>query len=267
MGIRDYFVKTGFRKATLGLSGGIDSAITVVLAVRALGAENVRVLLLPSKYSSQHSIADAQQLAENLDIEYDIVNIQSAVDEFETGLSQVFTGTTPDVTEENIQARRRGIYLMAISNKFGYILLNTSNKSECAVGYGTLYGDMNGGLAVLGDVYKLDVFKLAHFINRESEIIPVNTIAKPPSAELRPDQKDTDSLPEYHDLDRMLFSYIEMNMSPKEIVAKGFDEAVVNRVIRMVNINEYKRFQAAPILRISSKAFGFGRRMPLVAKF
>ncbi|GAB1453888.1 NAD+ synthase [Draconibacterium sp.] len=267
LGIRDYFVKTGFRKATLGLSGGIDSAITVVLAVRALGAENVRVLLLPSKYSSQHSIADAQQLAENLDIEYDIVNIQSAVDEFETGLSQVFTGTTPDVTEENIQARARGIYLMAISNKFGYILLNTSNKSECAVGYGTLYGDMNGGLAVLGDVYKLDVFKLAHFINRESEIIPVNTIAKPPSAELRPEQKDTDSLPEYHDLDRMLFSYIEMNMSPKEIVAKGFDEAVVNRVIRMVNINEYKRFQAAPILRISSKAFGFGRRMPLVAKF
>jgi len=267
LGIRDYFKKMGFSKATLGLSGGIDSAITVVLAVRALGAENVRVLLMPSKYSSDHSVDDARQLAENLGIQYDLVNIQSSVDEFENGLVPLFKGTKPDVTEENIQARARGIYLMAISNKFGHILLNTTNKSECAVGYGTLYGDMNGGLAVLGDVYKMDVFKLAHFINRNSEIIPVNTITKPPSAELRPDQKDTDSLPEYHDLDRMLFSYIEMNMSPKEIVAQGFEEAVVNRVIRMVNINEYKRFQAAPILRISSKAFGFGRRMPLVARY
>ena len=267
LGIHDYFRKMGFRKATLGLSGGIDSAITVVLAVRALGAENVRVLLMPSKYSSDHSVEDARQLAENLGVKYDIVNIQSAVDEFETALSPLFAGTSPDITEENIQARARGIYLMAISNKFGHILLNTTNKSECAVGYGTLYGDMNGGLAVLGDVYKMDVFKLAYFINRENEIIPVNTITKPPSAELRPDQKDTDSLPEYHDLDRMLFSYIEMNMSPKEIVAQGFEEAVVNRVIRMVNMNEYKRFQAAPILRISSKAFGFGRRMPLVAKY
>ncbi len=267
LGIRDYFGKMGFRKATLGLSGGIDSAITVVLAVRALGADNIRVLLMPSKYSSDHSVEDARQLAENLDIEYNIVNIQSAVDEFETALSPLFADTSPDITEENIQARARGIYLMAVSNKFGYILLNTTNKSECAVGYGTLYGDMNGGLAVLGDVYKQDVFKLAHFINHESEIIPVNTITKPPSAELRPDQKDSDSLPEYADLDRMLFSYIEMNMSPKEIVAQGFEEAIVNRVIRMVNMNEYKRFQAAPILRISSKAFGFGRRMPLVAKY
>ena len=267
LGIRDYFGKIGFIKATLGLSGGIDSAITAVLAVRALGAENVRVLLMPSKYSSDHSIEDARQLAENLNIEYDIINIQSAVDEFETGLVPLFKGTNPDVTEENIQARARGIYLMAISNKFGHILLNTTNKSECAVGYGTLYGDMNGGLAVLGDVYKMDVFKLAHFINRENEIIPINTITKPPSAELRPDQKDSDSLPEYHDLDRMLFSYIEMNMSPKEIIEQGFDEKTVARVIRLVNMNEYKRFQAAPILRISSKAFGFGRRMPLVAKY
>lgn len=267
LGIRDYFEKMGFKKATLGLSGGIDSAVTVVLAVRALGAENVRVLLMPSKYSSDHSVDDARQLAENLGIKYDIINIQSAVDEFETALSPLFAGTSTDITEENIQARARGIYLMAISNKFGHILLNTTNKSECAVGYGTLYGDMNGGLAVLGDVYKMDVFKLAHFINRESEIIPINTIVKPPSAELRPDQKDSDSLPEYIDLDRILFSYIEMNMSPKEIIKQGFDETVVNRVIRMVNINEYKRFQAAPILRISSKAFGFGRRMPLVAKY
>ncbi len=267
LGIRDYFGKMGFRKATLGLSGGIDSALTLVLAVRALGTENIRVLLMPSKYSSDHSVDDARQLAENLGVQYDIVNIQSSVDAFETGLASLFTGTTPDVTEENIQARARGIYLMAISNKFGHILLNTTNKSECAVGYGTLYGDMNGGLAVLGDVYKMDVFRLSNFINREKEIIPQNTITKPPSAELRPDQKDSDSLPEYHDLDRMLFGYIEMNLSPKEIVAMGFDEKVVNRVIRMVNMNEYKRFQAAPILRISSKAFGFGRRMPLVAKY
>jgi NAD+ synthase (glutamine-hydrolysing) len=267
LGIRDYFRKIGFQKATLGLSGGIDSALTLVLAVRALGAENLRVLLMPSKYSSQHSVDDARQLAENLGIQYDIVNIQEAVDAFENGLSPLFTGTTPDVTEENIQARARGIYLMAISNKFGHILLNTTNKSECAVGYGTLYGDMNGGLAVLGDVYKMDVFKMSNFINREKEIIPWNTITKPPSAELRPDQKDSDSLPEYHDLDRMLFGYIEMNLSPKEIVEMGFDESVVNRVIRMVNMNEYKRFQAAPILRVSSKAFGFGRRMPLVARY
>jgi len=267
LGIRDYFKKMGFRKATLGLSGGIDSAVTLVLAVHALGAENVRVLLMPSKYSSVHSVDDARQLAENLKVKYDVVNIQSAVDAFEKGLIPLFTGTTPDVTEENIQARARGIYLMAISNKFGHILLNTTNKSECAVGYGTLYGDMNGGLAVLGDVYKMDVFKLSHFMNRDNEIIPENTITKPPSAELRPDQKDSDSLPEYHDLDKMLFSYIEMNMSPKEIIQLGFDENVVTRVIRMVNINEYKRFQAAPILRISSKAFGFGRRMPLVARY
>ncbi len=267
LGIGDYFRKMGFTRATLGLSGGIDSAITVVLAVKALGAENVRVLLLPSKYSSNHSIEDAWQLAENLGIQYEIVKIQPAVDAFEAALKPIFGGTSPGVTEENIQARARGIYLMAISNKFGHILLNTTNKSESAVGYGTLYGDMNGGLAVLGDVYKTDIFKMARLINRDKEIIPENTIIKPPSAELRPDQKDTDSLPEYHDLDRMLFGYIEMNLSPKEIVDMGFDEKVVNRVIRMVNMNEYKRFQAAPILRISSKAFGFGRRMPLVAKY
>lgn len=267
LGIGDYFRKMGFTRATLGLSGGIDSAITVVLAVKALGAENVRVLLLPSKYSSDHSVEDARQLAENLGIQFEVVKIQPAVDAFEAALSPLFAGTLPGVTEENIQARARGIYLMAISNKFGHILLNTTNKSESAVGYGTLYGDMNGGLAVLGDVYKTDIFKMARFINRDREIIPENTIVKPPSAELRPDQKDTDSLPEYHDLDRMLFGYIEMNLSPKEIVDMGFDEKVVNRVIRMVNMNEYKRFQAAPILRVSSKAFGFGRRMPLVAKY
>jgi len=267
LGIRDYFRKMGFKKATLGLSGGIDSAVVVVLAVRALGAENVRVLLLPSKYSSDHSIDDARTLAKNLNIQYEIVNIQSAVDSFEQELAPLFEGRKPDVTEENIQARTRGIYMMAISNKFGHILLNTTNKSESAVGYGTLYGDMNGGLAVLGDVYKLEVYRLARFINKEGEIIPENTIVKPPSAELRPDQKDTDSLPEYEELDEMLFNYIELNKSPKEIAALGVDEEVVRRVIRMVNTNEYKRFQSAPILRVSSKAFGFGRKMPLVAKY
>lgn len=267
LGIRDYFGKMGFSQATLGLSGGIDSAVTAVLAVEALGKENVRVLLMPSKYSSGHSVDDAKQLAENLGIQYEIVKIQDAVDEFEKELSPLFKGTEPGVTEENIQARARGIFVMALSNKFGHILLNTTNKSESAVGYGTLYGDMNGGLAVLGDVYKTDVFKMARFMNREQEVIPENTIVKPPSAELRPDQKDTDSLPEYDVLDEILFSFIELNLSPKEIVAKGFDEKEVNRVIRMVNINEYKRFQAAPILRVSSKAFGFGRKMPLVARY
>jgi NAD+ synthase (glutamine-hydrolysing) len=267
LGIRDYFVKTGFKQATLGLSGGIDSAVTAVLAVSALGAENVRVLLMPSKYSSGHSLEDARQLAENLKIEYDIVNIQGAVDEFEIGLSPLFKGTEPGITEENIQARARGIYVMAISNKFGHILLNTSNKSESAVGYGTLYGDMNGGLSVLGDVYKTDVFKIARYINRNKEIIPENSIVKPPSAELHPNQKDTDSLPDYDILDGILFRFIELNQSPAEISEQGFDRGTVNKVIRMVNTNEYKRFQAPPILRVSSKAFGFGRKMPLVAKY
>jgi NAD+ synthase (glutamine-hydrolysing) len=267
LGIRDYFQKMGFKQATLGLSGGIDSAVTAVLAVRALGPENVRVLLLPSKYSSDHSVEDARQLAENLGIRYDIVKIQRAVDEFEKELAPLFEGTQSGIAEENIQARARGIYLMAISNKFGHILLNTTNKSECAVGYGTLYGDMNGGLAVLGDVYKTDVFQMARFMNVHNEIIPENTIVKPPSAELRPDQKDTDSLPEYEILDEILFSFIELNQSPGEIENKGFDPEVVKKVIRMVNINEYKRFQAAPILRVSSKAFGFGRKMPLVARY
>jgi NAD+ synthase (glutamine-hydrolysing) len=267
LGIRDYFGKTGFHTATLGLSGGIDSAVTAVLAVKALGSENVRVLLMPSKFSSEHSLTDAIALSENLGIRYDIVNIQGAVDRFNAGLEPLFKGLHFDVTEENIQARTRGVYVMALSNKFGSILLNTTNKSECAVGYGTLYGDMNGGLAVLGDVYKTDIFKLARFINCDREIIPENTIIKPPSAELKPGQKDTDSLPEYSILDQILFQYIEMNKSPEEIVLLGFNENMVNRVIHMVNINEYKRFQAAPIIRVSSKAFGFGRKMPLVAKY
>lgn len=267
LGIRDYFTKMGFKKATLGLSGGIDSALVLVLAVQALGKENVRVLLMPSRYSSDHSIDDALQLAKNLDIQYEIIPIQPMVDSFEQSLSDVFANLQNDITEENIQARTRGILLMAISNKFGNILLNTTNKSECAVGYGTLYGDMNGGLSVLGDVYKTDIFKMANWINRDREIIPINTIQKPPSAELRPDQKDSDSLPDYEILDQILFDYIELNLSPDEIIAKGFDESTVLKTVKMVNTNEYKRFQAPPILRISSKAFGFGRRMPLVARY
>jgi len=267
LGIRDYFTKMGFKKATLGLSGGIDSALVSVLAVEALGKENVRVLLMPSRYSSDHSINDALHLANNLDIQYENIPIQPMVDSFEQGLSDVFANLQSDITEENIQARTRGILLMAISNKFGNILLNTTNKSECAVGYGTLYGDMNGGLSVLGDVYKTDIFKMANWINRDREIIPFNTILKPPSAELRPDQKDSDSLPDYDILDQILFDYIELNLSPEEIIAKGFERSTVLRTVKMVNTNEYKRFQAPPILRISSKAFGFGRRMPLVARY
>jgi NAD+ synthase (glutamine-hydrolysing) len=267
LGIKDYFLKMGFRKATLGLSGGIDSALVLVLAVEALGSENVRVLLMPSRYSSDHSVEDALQLARTLGVQHEIITIQPVVDSFEQSLAPVFAGTKSDVTEENIQARTRGILLMAISNKFGHILLNTTNKSECAVGYGTLYGDMNGGLSILGDVYKTDVFRMARWINRDREIIPENTILKPPSAELRPDQKDSDSLPDYDTLDQILFNYIELNMSPDEIIAKGFDSATVLKTVKMVNQNEYKRFQAPPIIRVSSKAFGFGRRMPLVAKY
>jgi len=257
----------GFSKATLGLSGGIDSAVTVVLAVEALGKENVRVLLLPSQYSSDHSINDAVDLANNLGIEYNIVPIKEIFNSCNFLMSPIFEGKEADVTEENIQARIRGTLLMALSNKFGHILLNTSNKSEAAVGYGTLYGDMNGGLSVLGDVYKTDVFKLARYMNRNGEVVPENTIVKPPSAELRPDQKDSDSLPDYDVLDAILFRYIEKNQSPKEIIEAGFAEDVVNKAVRLVNMNEYKRFQTAPTLRISSKAFGIGRRMPLVAKY
>lgn len=266
-GIRDYFSKMGFTKATLGLSGGIDSAVTVALAEKALGKENVRVLLLPSQYSSDHSIKDAVDLANNLGIQYDIVPIKEIFNTYSLMMSPLFKGKEEDVTEENMQARIRGTLLMALSNKYGHILLNTSNKSEAAVGYGTLYGDMNGGLSVLGDVYKTDVFKLARYINRISEVIPENTIVKPPSAELRPDQKDSDSLPDYDVLDAILFKYIEKHESPADIIADGFDEATVKKAVRLVNMNEYKRFQTAPTLRVSGKAFGMGRRMPLVAKY
>lgn len=267
MGLRNYFQKLGFTKAILGLSGGIDSALTSALAAEALGPENVYNVLLPSKFSSDHSINDSVKLCENLGMPYDIIKIEEAVDAFENTLKPYFKDLPFDIAEENIQARARGVILMALSNKFGYILLNTSNKSEAAVGYGTLYGDMNGGLSVIGDVYKTQAYELSRFINRNGEIIPENIITKPPSAELRPDQKDSDSLPEYDILDKILYEYIEQRKGPKEIVAMGFEKALVDRILKLVNTNEYKRYQTPPMLRISTKAFGMGRRMPIVAKY
>ncbi|MCK4701388.1 MAG: NAD+ synthase, partial [Bacteroidales bacterium] len=267
MGLRDYFYKMNFGKAILGLSGGIDSAVSLAIATEALGKKNIKALLLPSMYSSEHSITDAVSLADNLQTDYNIVPIEPMFEDFKQSLKPLFRGLPDNTTEENIQARIRGVLLMAISNKFGHILLNTSNKSEAAVGYGTLYGDMAGGLSVLGDVYKSEVYKLARFINRNKEIIPESTILKPPSAELKHDQKDTDSLPDYEILDNILFLYIEKQMSSDEITKNGFDNKLVRKIIHLVNINEYKRYQAPPILRISSKAFGAGRRMPLVARY
>jgi NAD+ synthase (glutamine-hydrolysing) len=266
-GIRDYFAKTGFKKCIIGLSGGIDSAVCICLAKEALGHENVRALMMPSRYSSEHSVTDSVSLAKNIAVDYDIISIEKPFAAFEEMLALFFKGRKSDVTEENIQARVRAILLMAFSNKFGYILLNTSNKSEAAVGYGTLYGDMAGGLSVIGDVYKTDVYKLARYINRDREIIPENIIRKPPSAELRPGQLDTDSLPEYRILDSILYQYIELQRPADEIELEDFGESVVERVLRLINYNEYKRCQAPPILRISSKAFGVGRKMPIVAKY
>lgn len=267
LGIRDYFKKLGFKKAILGLSGGIDSALVLQLAVEALGNENVFCLLLPSQFSSQHSIDDAVQLCSNLKVKYETISIQPIFEKLQAQTEPFFKSLPFNVAEENMQARARGILLMAFSNKFAYILLNTTNKSEAAVGYGTLYGDMCGGISVLGDVYKTQVYELAHWINRNKEIIPENIIAKAPSAELRPNQKDSDSLPEYDLLDRILFAYIEQCKDALEIIAEGYDEATVKRVLNMVNMNEWKRFQAAPILRISPKAFGMGRRMPIEGNY
>jgi NAD+ synthase (glutamine-hydrolysing) len=266
-GISDYFTKLGFSSAIIGLSGGIDSALTTVLAAEALGVDQVRVLLMPSRFSSDHSVSDSVELAKNLGIRYDIVPIHKPYNAFVQELHPLFENRPFDIAEENMQSRCRGLMLMALSNKFGHILLNTTNKSEMAVGYGTLYGDLAGGLSILGDVYKTEVFSLAKWINQDAEIIPQNIIDKPPSAELRPDQKDTDSLPEYDLLDRILYQYIEKRRDPKMIIRQGFDEKVVRRVIRLVNINEFKRHQTAPVLRVSTKAFGMGRRMPIVAKY
>jgi NAD+ synthase (glutamine-hydrolysing) len=267
LGIRDYFRKMGFSKATLGASGGIDSAVVQALAVKALGKENVHVLLMPSQFSSGHSVSDAEQLSKNLDNRYDIVPIKEVYESFINSLQPLFKKLPFSVAEENIQSRARGNLLMAVANKFGYILLNTSNKSELATGYGTLYGDMAGGLSVLGDLYKMQVYALARYINRKEEIIPNNILTKEPSAELRPNQKDSDSLPDYPILDRVLYQYIELRQGPKEIIAQGYDATLVNRILRLVNMNEYKRNQFCPIIRVSSKAFGVGRRLPIVAKY
>jgi NAD+ synthase (glutamine-hydrolysing) len=267
LGIRDYFRKMGFTKAILGASGGIDSAVTQVLAAHALGKENVTALLLPSQFSSSHSVEDAEMLSKKLGSPHHVLPIRNIFESFLTELRPVYKDLPFGLAEENIQARTRGNLLMAVANKFNYILLNTSNKSELATGYGTLYGDMAGGLSVLGDVYKTQVYALAKYLNREKVIIPPNIINKAPSAELRPNQKDSDSLPEYDILDRVLFEYIEQRNGPKEIKAKGYDAAVVDRVLKLVNTNEYKRKQFCPILRISYKAFGVGRRMPVVGKY
>ena len=269
LGVRDYAHKTGFKQALLGLSGGIDSALTAVIAVEALGAANVLGLSLPSAISSAHSREDAQTLATNLGIRYETVHIRDVVCEAETALWHLFAQRhrAPDATEENIQARARGLLLMAVSNKFGALLLSTGNKSELAVGYCTLYGDMCGGLAVISDVFKMQVYALARWINREKEIIPQRTIDKPPSAELRPDQTDQDSLPPYDVLDAILKGYIEDGLGRRELIAQGFAEAVVNDVARRVDLNEYKRKQAAPGLKITPLAFGVGRRIPIVQKY
>lgn len=267
MGIREYFEKMGFRKAIVASSGGIDSALTLALACEALGAENVHAILMPSQFSTGHSVDDAVKLSENLKNRYDIIPIKPIYDSFESSLQPLFEGLPFGIAEENIQSRTRGNLVMAIANKFNYILLNTSNKSELATGYGTLYGDMAGGLAVLGDVYKMQVFALCRYINRNEEIIPENIITKPPSAELRPDQKDSDSLPEYNILDAIIYQYVELRKSPQDLIEAGFEAALVKRVIGMINRNEYKRNQFCPIIRVSPKSFGLGRRMPIVGKY
>jgi len=267
LGIRDYFRKLGFTDAVLGLSGGIDSAVVLCLAAEALGKDHVRTLLLPSPYSSQHSVDDAVALSNNLGTQYDTVPITSTYESLRADLDPVFGAMPSGLADENLQARIRGVLLMGMTNRYGSILLNTSNKSEAAVGYGTIYGDMNGGLSVIGDLYKTEVYELAHHINRNGEVIPEHIITKAPSAELRPDQKDSDSLPDYAILDRILYHYIEERKGPTEIIALGHDAALVARILRLVNINEYKRYQTPPTLRVSRKAFGMGRRMPIVGKY
>lgn len=266
-GIRDYFGKMGFKKAVLGSSGGIDSAVVQALMSDAIGSENVHAVLMPSQYSSDGSVSDARLLSEQLGNTYTIIPIENAFRAFESGLSDLFKGLPFSLAEENIQARSRAVYLMAISNKLGYILVNTSNKSEMSVGYSTLYGDMCGSLSILGDVFKTEVYALANYINKDKNRIPDTIIHKAPSAELRPDQKDSDSLPEYDILDTILKLYIEEQIDPELIIQQGIDREVVNKVIRLVNNSEYKRFQAPPILRVSKKAFGRGRVMPLVSKW
>lgn len=267
LGIRDYFSKMGFKKAILGLSGGIDSAVVYALAIEALGNENVLGVMLPSEFSSNHSISDSELLAQNLNGQIAKISIENVFQTFLQALKPFFDGLPFNLAEENIQSRSRAVLLMAMANKLGYILLNTSNKSEAAVGYGTLYGDMCGGISVIGDVYKTRVYELARYINRSKEIIPENILTKAPSAELRPNQKDSDSLPDYAILDQILESYIEDRKSRKQLLTEGFEPELIERVLLMVNQNEWKRFQTPPILRVSSKAFGLGRRMPIVGRY
>ncbi len=267
LGIKDYFQKQNFPKSILGLSGGIDSAAVLCLAVKALGKENVLPVLMPSQFSSLESVTDSLALCKNLGVHHELIPIEPIFEEYIHTLRRQFKDLPQNIAEENIQARIRGMILMALSNKFGHILLNTSNKSEIAVGYGTLYGDMCGGLCVIGDVYKTEVYELANHINAEKEIIPNAIITKAPSAELRLDQKDSDSLPEYHTLDPILYQYIEQRKSPHELIDMGNDSALVKRILKLVNTNEYKRYQAPPILRVSPKAFGQGRRLPIVGKY
>ena len=264
LGLKDYAAKTGFKKALVGLSGGIDSALVTYIAVQAFGNENVHVVMMPSQYSSKGSITDSEKLIENLQISSETIPIESVFNEFLKALSASFQNTKPDVTEENLQARIRGTLLMALSNKFGYLLCTTGNKSEMAVGYATLYGDMNGALAVIADVYKTQVYKIANFINKDKEIIPQTIIDKAPSAELRPDQKDEDSLPPYKVLDQILQLYLEEYKEIEEISKAIGDKELVKKYLRMVDRNEFKRKQAAPVLRVSKKAFGYGRRFPIV---
>lgn len=267
LGTRDYLHKCGFRKALLGLSGGIDSALVAAIAVEALGAENVQGIGMPSEFSSSGSVSDAEQLARNLGIAFSVVPIRGIYDAFSKELEPFFAGSTFGVAEENIQPRARGTVLMALSNKTGSLVLTTGNKSEMAVGYCTLYGDMVGALAVIADLYKTEVYALSRYANREREIIPEATLTKPPSAELRPGQKDTDSLPPYEVLDPILEAYIENYGSAEEIAAEQkVDVELVRHVIRLVEIAEYKRQQAAPVLKVTKKAFGMGRRFPIAAR-
>ncbi len=263
-GLKEYCSKLGFKKVLVGLSGGMDSALVTCIAVEALGAENVNVILLPSKYSSEGSVKDSETLIKNLKIQSNNVSIQPVVDETFYQLQPVFKDNIKPLTEENLQARVRGLYLMAYSNNFGNLLLTTGNKSEMAVGYCTLYGDMCGGLAVIADVYKTDVYRIANYVNREKEIIPQVIIDKAPSAELKPNQTDQDTLPPYELLDKILRMYLEENKEYNEIKEIIGNDELVKRVLRMVDMNEFKRNQSAPALRVSSKAFGFGRRFPIV---
>jgi NAD+ synthetase len=269
LGLQDYVRKCGFKSVVLGLSGGIDSALTAAIAVDALGKDKVVGVSMPSRFSSEHSISDARQLAKNLGIEFHIVPIKSIHEAYEQTLAPAFAGKERDVTEENLQARIRGALLMAFSNKFNHLLLTTGNKSEVAVGYCTLYGDMCGGLAVISDVPKTTVWELSRFVNARAgrELIPNNSITKVPSAELRPNQTDQDSLPPYEILDAILHRYVEEEKGPNEIIKEGFDEATVQRVIRLIDRSEYKRRQMAPGLKVTSRAFGFGRRMPIAQNY